>query len=197
MLRRAGGDRYQLSKAIFSDIFRCLSLSTAIEAEIFVRQLSGYRRNGRTLEQLSYDMNLDPIESRCLFKSCLRRMMRTAADKPDVFPWLAKLIPKHSGSLSASAVSTYDYLKQCLTLAEIAKKRTLALGTIEDHVVEITLKVPGFDIGSFISDDIYKEVQQMIICLKTRRLKPIKEAMGDRASYFQIRLVLAKEMIEP
>lgn len=196
LVRTARLDRYQLSEAVFQDLFNSLSECPAIEARILVRQLSGFRKNGLTLGQLSYDVDRDPYEIHCLFKSCLRRMLHGAAEEPDSFPWLARLLPKRSGALSASADSTRRYLKQCLTLAEIAQKRQLAIGTIEDHVVEIALKVPEFDVGGFVSDDIYRDVRRMITRLSTRRLKPLKDAIGGRASYFQIRLVLAKEMIE-
>ncbi|KPD00884.1 hypothetical protein LR69_00966 [Geobacillus sp. BCO2] len=76
----------------------------------------------------------------------------------------------------------------------IAEIRRLKRSTIEDHIVEIAANVPGFSIAPFVDDEKAAAIRAAAQALRTRKLKEIREALDGKVSYFEIRLVLAKEV---
>ena len=66
------------------------------------------------------------------------------------------------------------------------------MNTIYDHIVEIALHDDNFPIEPFVSREKQDEIFKAAEKLKTRKLKLIKEAVGEDIDYFQIRLALTK-----
>jgi uncharacterized protein YpbB len=73
----------------------------------------------------------------------------------------------------------------------IANLRHLKLSTIEDHLVELALNVEGFSIDSYVDRVLQNKILEVSRIEATKQLKLIREKIGA-ATYFQIRLVLAK-----
>jgi uncharacterized protein YpbB len=82
-------------------------------------------------------------------------------------------------------------LNQGFTAEEIASFRNLKISTIEDHLVEFALNVKDFSINSYVDEDIQLKILEISRQESTRQLKVIRNTLKT-ASYFQIRLVLAK-----
>lgn len=93
---------------------------------------------------------------------------------------------------SLSTKKTYQLWRQGRSLDEIATIRNLKVATIEDHFVEIALRERDFSIEIFMEKNKIKHVQRIIETLQTRKLRVLKQAVGEEISYFEIRLVLAQ-----
>lgn len=93
--------------------------------------------------------------------------------------------------INPSILITYDLFQQGLSLQEIAEQRGLTSGTIAQHLVKV------METGSFVNvEKIVPEAKRIAIVqtaqeLNTKRLTPIKEALGDEYSWDEIRLALA------
>ena len=81
-------------------------------------------------------------------------------------------------------------LGQGLGIAEIAAARQLRANTIEDHLVEIALRVPEWDMSDYLQPEDMAAIIQAARQLKTRRLRMIKDHFGTKYTYLQIRLAL-------
>ncbi|MFT8871108.1 MAG: helix-turn-helix domain-containing protein [Sporolactobacillus sp.] len=166
-----------------------------LEANILVAQLSGYRSGGMTTAQIASALTLDPVRVQLLFKSALRTLMHrielASADAPD----LVGMIKIESSGLSHSAERTLHILQHGLSIEELATRRQLKRGTIEDHLVEIVLKVDAFDVSCYLSDKEQRLILEAARELKTKELRVLKHRLGHRFTFFQIRLALALQAV--
>ena len=87
---------------------------------------------------------------------------------------------------------TYNFWRQGRSLEEIATIRNLKVATIEDHFVEIALREKDFSIEMFMEKEKIDKVIKVIEALQTRKLRVLKQAVGEDISYFEVRLVLAR-----
>ena len=97
----------------------------------------------------------------------------------------------------SSTVQTTLYLsKQCLSMHEIAKKRGLALSTIASHLERLILEGEDISVDSIVDPEKQQRIVQTLKELDMQTLTPVKEKLGDRYSYEEIRLVRAKMIRE-
>lgn len=68
----------------------------------------------------------------------------------------------------------------------------MKVATIEDHFVEIALREKDFSIEMFMEKEKIDKVIKVIEALQTRKLRVLKQAIGEDISYFEVRLVLAR-----
>ncbi|WP_353947884.1 helix-turn-helix domain-containing protein [Sporolactobacillus sp. Y61] len=188
-------DPEKLAHQVYTELHDILQLLSPEEAHIIVAQLSGAGDAGLTMDQLAASTGYDRIRLILLFKSALRQLMDYFHRNKSKGYILADLLPGRAAGLSHSAEQTYFYLKKGLPFTALSRKRKLSQGTIEDHLVEIALKVDDFDISPFLTEELDQLIIRTALLLRTRRLKPIKDQLRDKASYFQIRLSLARQAL--
>ncbi|WCK56038.1 helix-turn-helix domain-containing protein [Aneurinibacillus sp. Ricciae_BoGa-3] len=99
-------------------------------------------------------------------------------------------------ALSESARHTKNLLDEGLSLMEIQKRRSLKRGTIEDHLVEIALSSPLFDITRFVERDKIDFIHAIMHSHQTRRLGEIKRIAGESCTYLDIRLACTRSRME-
>ncbi|GAA4709316.1 helix-turn-helix domain-containing protein [Brevibacillus fulvus] len=165
--------------------------------QLVVRQFSGAGQTGSTLPQLARQWQEPPSFLWVKLLHCLAVMAeRIQAEQGENFPLLHRLFTadqRTSRQLSDSAAHTWRLLRQNLSIAEIARQRRLSPNTVEDHLVEIALLYPDWDISPYISDREQREIQTLSSRLQTRRLRLLKNHLQDKYSYLQIRLALARQ----
>ena len=93
--------------------------------------------------------------------------------------------------LTESTYETAKLLNEGKSLEQIAAIRRLKISTIEDHVVEIVMNIPTFNIVAFLSKEQLKEINDTSEAYATKKLRVLKEVL-PHYSYFQLRLGLAK-----
>ncbi len=163
---------------------------------LMVEQLSGAGQAGLTREQIAYRLNEPPALLQVKEQWALTAMGKRLDSQPERFPLLARLLTDESGAdtrLTASASETYRLVRMGLDAQQIAERRGLKLGTVEDHLVEIALHCPEWDDSRFLSDEAKRAILAASRRLATRRLRLIKDELGEAYSYLQIRLALARK----
>lgn len=185
----------QLGRSVFNELSTLLAELNGLAADLLVSQLSGFGTAGLTAEQAGQFFNQDLFFCKATEKAAIRQIMQRTAGQPGCFPNLASLFSANKSRLSQSARITYERLMEGGSFADIVRIRHLSGGTIEDHIVEITLNVPGFDSTPYLPPALEKKILETAGRIGSRQLKPIRSALGDQADYFQIRLALAKEAV--
>jgi uncharacterized protein YpbB len=193
-LRKQSGSRELIAEHLHGELFTILKQLDEKRATIFVHKLTSYQRVGLTNQQIAERLTIDTLELTILFLSTLHYFLALIEKKKDHYPLLSQMstiVDKHI-TLTQSTFKTYELLQMGKTTEEIARIRSLKKNTIEDHIVEIVLMDDSFDISTFITLAKFNIIKDCIDYVKTNQLKLIKEHLPIPASYFEIRLVLAK-----
>ncbi|WP_017728088.1 helix-turn-helix domain-containing protein [Halalkalibacterium ligniniphilum] len=187
-------DRQLRLDKLYHELTALLEGVPAQEAEIFVQQLSGYKRYGLTLEQVAAILKITVIEADVLHQLLIQRIVRTVRGEKKQFPLLHLFISDlhESQSLTASAEKTYKLYQAGYSLEQIASIRKLKISTVEDHFVEFSLQIPTFPLRDFVPESIQEDIKRIVQTKQTKRLRVIKEELNQETSYFMIRLMLAK-----
>ncbi|OES44668.1 hypothetical protein BA724_09300 [Domibacillus iocasae] len=164
------------------------------QPDCLLLRFSGHGQTGRTAWQTAEMLNMETTEYWFRFLHSLHAIVQTATEDDGQLPLLKQLLKGITVSvpLTESARKTASYLHKGMTIEQIAEARRLKQATIEDHVVELALNDPQFSIRPFVDEQKEAAVLQAGGTSTARQLKPLKDQLPDH-SYFQIRLVLAKE----
>jgi uncharacterized protein YpbB len=190
---KAYPDRGKLGRQLYSELKSIYELWNDRDAALLVKRFSSNTKTGKTISQLSDLFNHDRLYTFLYCKSLVHKMLASIYTTPDLFPVLSQLIPRMEGGpyVTQTARQTKDLLNKGFSLLEIAEKRKLKVSTIEDHVIEISIYDPFFNINDFLPEQERLDIMKASEKLKTNRLKPIKDLFQDRYTYFQIRLALS------
>lgn len=162
-------------------------------ADMLVASFSGCGLSGATAQQLAAHAGASPVLVRAALRVAVARVQEAARREPRRFPLLHNMAePRPCEGLSASAEATRALLLRGLDPEEVARRRGLRLATVEDHVVEIALRDPTFDIFRFLDRATHEAVWAARCRLGTVRLRAIRDALGGTVSYFAIRLALTR-----
>ncbi|HYG17195.1 MAG TPA: helix-turn-helix domain-containing protein, partial [Bacteroidia bacterium] len=82
-----------------------------------------------------------------------------------------------------------DLYKQGKTVQEIAAERSLAASTIEGHLAEYVV-TGEVNILDLLDKDLLEEIKTASEGVEEGKLSPIKEKLGEKASYGQIKMVV-------
>lgn len=84
---------------------------------------------------------------------------------------------------------SFDLFSQGLTLAQIAEQRNLSISTIEGHLSHYvgTGQIP---VSKFVSGEIIELISGQLEVTNDLKIGPVKEALGDRVTWSDIRFVL-------
>lgn len=165
---------------------------------LLIHQLSGTRQAGCTLDQLARMEHETSILTRMKFRWLLIDLITSLQNsQADDYPLFKQLIGENgisdlSFGLSHSAAATYRFLQQSQDLDQIAQRRGLRKGTIEDHLVEIVLHCPEWDHTPFLTHAAKTEIISASQTVGTKRLRVLREYLENRYTYLQIRLALAQ-----
>ncbi len=88
-----------------------------------------------------------------------------------------------------SRMETLAMLKSGLRAPEIAGRRGLVVGTIESHIAEL-VRNGDIDIRECMEDEKIERIASVIREIKPDSLQPVKSALGDGATYGEIRVVM-------
>ena len=80
-----------------------------------------------------------------------------------------------------------------MRLDAIARERKLTLQTIENHVLALLQNGEKLPVEKWLSDDDRTLICRTAAAAQSDKLTPIKDALPERISYFQIKLALTLE----
>lgn len=98
--------------------------------------------------------------------------------------------PKTAG-LSPTVFETYKFIRDGLSIAEIAERRSLASSTITDHIVKLIQLDKIDSIEPFVDKSKYEKIGKLFTTLETSALKPLVEATNGEVTYDEAQLVRA------
>lgn len=183
----------EISRQLYKELYSVLQGVEHLEATIFLYRLTCYKRTGMTIEQCAQLLKLDSTYVSIQFLGTIHYFLKRMVEAPEQYPILSKLVQDRMKNhcLTSSAATTYKYWKEGLSVHEIASVRNLKQSTIEDHIVEIALNIPSFDVSPFLKQEDIEQILCKVNELKTHKLKTLYEALHNQYRYFQIRLALA------
>lgn len=89
-----------------------------------------------------------------------------------------------------SHLITFELFKEGLTVPEIAKKREMAISTIENHIMQCMAQGLDIDIAEIIPSPYMPMIQQAVEAVGREKLKPIKEQLPNEITYLMIKAYL-------
>jgi ATP-dependent DNA helicase RecQ len=92
-----------------------------------------------------------------------------------------------------SHVITYELFQEGKSIEEISSIRSLSTQTIEDHLIKCHSEGYAINWDELISQEYQSIIIQAVQDLGASKLKPIKEALPEEVTYFQIKAVIANE----
>lgn len=187
-----------LLEALFEEIYHLLHLHSRLEAELFTHRLTGGGVIGMTTAQLREDFDLHHEDVVILLHHTMYYLFTKSKENKKEFPVLHLCTKGLDAThlITQSARKTFQYIQQGLTMEEIITVRNLKKSTIQDHIVEAALVIPGFSLDPFLSEKDRKDIKEMAVNLDTQRLKQIHEAFNGKYDYFELRLALASSPYE-
>jgi RecQ family ATP-dependent DNA helicase len=99
--------------------------------------------------------------------------------------------PRRAARSEPTVDVTSALLESGLSIDEIAERRSLTTVTVESHVAELVETGRIADLSRFVSEDQYRAIERAARACGLDQLKPIREALGGRYRYREIRLVVA------
>lgn len=86
---------------------------------------------------------------------------------------------------------TLELIKQGMSIDSIARERKLSWQTIQGHVVQLVENGENLPIEKWITQEECEMIQRTAALSHSDKLTPIKDALPEEISFFQIKLALA------
>ena len=86
---------------------------------------------------------------------------------------------------------SYDMFSNGMSIEDIANERGLTRVTIEGHLIDCLEKGMDLNLEKYVHTEYRDEILKVIHEIGTEKLKPIKEALPEEVSYFDIRYYIA------
>jgi uncharacterized protein YpbB len=185
--------RRDIGSIVYKELTECFNGTSDIDPSLVVFRLTGFQSIGLTHDQAAQQLNLNVHDYHIRFINTIHFMIQKIRDFETDFEILTFLIKDliQEDELTLSSRKTQKLLYQGYTLEKIANIRNLKLSTIEDHLVELALHVKDFSLEPYVNHELMKRILEISRKKGTKQLKVIREEAAE-ATYFQIRLVLAK-----
>lgn len=185
--------RDKLGGKLYSELVACLEDELHVNPALLILRLTGFDRIGLTSEQTAEKMKLELPRYQLEFLNILHYLMMKVSDSSSNYPLLSSIAgnQEQGNILTKSAYTTFQLIKNGVSIEETAKFRHLKTNTIEDHIVEIALNMDDFSIDEYIEEQLQQKILSAARKTESRKLKQIKEMVYE-ANYFEIRLVLAR-----
>ncbi|MDZ7993057.1 MAG: DNA helicase RecQ [Nostoc sp. EfeVER01] len=97
-----------------------------------------------------------------------------------------------SNSASYTELQTLQLHQQGLNIAQIAQKRNLSPATVSNHLEKLIEKNQPVDLNQLVPLEHQQKIWQVLEVLGDISLTPIKEQLGERYTFDEIRLVRSK-----
>ncbi|MFB9988540.1 helix-turn-helix domain-containing protein [Bacillus benzoevorans] len=185
-----GLNRKDLSENLYTELTSLLESGLNIDPNLLVVRLSGCGRIGLTEIQAAQEMKMDPVHYHYQFLNIIHYLALRIEE--DHFPIMSAFLERETDILlTKSTEKTYTLLKDGHSLDDIIHIRRLKPSTIEDHIVELALNIPQFSIAEYVNAKKQRQIKEAIKAANTKQLREIRK-YAPEASYFEIRIVLAK-----
>ncbi|MFF5993584.1 helix-turn-helix domain-containing protein [Lysinibacillus sp. KU-BSD001] len=184
-----------IQQSLYEEIISSLEQSAmpTLQKELLMNRLTGVGVIGIPWQQLSFEYQMPELDCQLQFVSGLHRWLDAINHDGTRWSYLSKLAEqiRMENVLTGSAYQTAQLYHQGYAVEQICEMRRLKPSTIEDHLVELAINEPTFDITPFVTMEEQRQVHSAVEDYATRKLKVLHTVL-PHLTYFQIRLVLAK-----
>ncbi|SEK36063.1 ribulose-phosphate 3-epimerase [Carnobacterium iners] len=164
-LKKSNKDKQELAVIFGNEWILILNELPLINAEILTANLSGHNNTGKTQNQLAEAYKKEAIEVHLIVLdslACIGKIIEQYPKKTPLFFSIYKeMLQTHVGT-TTSAILTKQYLLGGYSVEDTAKYRQLKLSTINEHVIEISIMDPLFDLSAILPLDRFKEIEQLL-----------------------------------
>ncbi len=164
-LKRNRLDKQELAISYGKEWVQVLKEMDSFDAEIIVSQLTGHAKFGKTSTQLATKLRIEPMEVAFLLQHAIIQLMDKVGNKKETYPLFYLIYQECVGnrysSLSQSTKLTAHYLEKGISIEEIAMKRKLKVNTISEHVIELAIIFPDFEVAGFIPRGEYERLNAL------------------------------------
>ncbi|MDN4493891.1 helix-turn-helix domain-containing protein [Ureibacillus aquaedulcis] len=185
----------QLQQKLLDELYESLEKSTIEEVgkNILGLRLSGYEMAGLTWQQISVHEKLNEMDLQLIYIASLHAWINVILLQSDQFQLLNQMVEniRIKNPLTGSAFQSAELFNNGHSIEQISKIRGLKMSTIEDHIVELAMNEPQFNVEQFVPSEDIKKILTAVDDYSTRKLKVLHEVV-PHLSYFQLRLVLAR-----
>lgn len=125
----------------------------------------------KTLERASFEtfaFEIPPVEKKAIVKA---------------------KIEKQSASVGLSKLETLNFYKQGMKAHQIAEQRGMAISTIEGHLAGF-VSTGEVNIYDFLDEVLLEKIKTVALKTGFEKLSPIKNELGELATYGQIRMAV-------
>lgn len=185
------GSRVELAETLLHELSSSMENNPSIDPRTVVLRFTGCNKIGLTHQQAAIKLKMDPILYSYHFQNVLHYLLMISNQQRDDYKILYQLSEGNVLPLTMSTRKTYELINDGYTIEKIMAIRRLKRGTVEDHLIEIALTDQQFTIDVYVAEERKQHIIEAVNKLHTKQLKKIKQQVPE-ASYFEIRLVLAK-----
>lgn len=157
-----------------------------LSADLLMILVTGHQKIGKTKAQAADYFKVEVDEVECWLWDILTVLASTVARKKQDLPLFYSLYTdswKEHYPESQSSCITRHYLKQGLSIEEIAQKRNLKVNTVAEHVIELTIVYPDKNFLSLMPEQIYQTLE------KAMRIDPNITYQEFREQYQEIAFI--------
>ncbi|APH05424.1 DNA helicase RecQ [Bacillus weihaiensis] len=97
---------------------------------------------------------------------------------------------------TSSHLHTFQMYRDGNSISSISEERGLSEITVQNHIVRSIEEGEEVDWTKIVTKEEERLIKEQVISLETELLKPIKEALPQEISYFQIKAVISKMKVE-
>lgn len=164
-LKRNRLEKQELAVSYGKEWIQLLKELDTIDAEMIVTQLTGHEKFGKTSAQLAVKYGIEPIETAFLLQHAVIQLMNKVNDEKEKYPLFyliyQECVRDRFSSLSQSTKLTAHYLEEGFSIEKIATKRKLKINTISEHIIELAIIFPDFNISGFIPQIEYERLNAL------------------------------------
>lgn len=158
-------EKQELAISFGKEWIQLLKELDSFNAEILVSQLTGHTKFGKTSSQLASRYEVETMELAFLLQNAVTLLTNKVVSKKDLCPLFYLVYQECKGdkysSLSQSAKLTAYYLEKGFSIETIAAKRKLKINTISEHVIELAIIFPDFDVSHFMPKMDYQQLNEL------------------------------------
>ncbi|WP_407370517.1 helix-turn-helix domain-containing protein [Carnobacterium sp.] len=155
-------DKQDLAQSFGKEWIQALTNLDPFSAEIVVSQLTGHEKFGKTIAQLAAIHKIEALEIAFLLQHAIIQLMDQVVQNKENYSLFYLIYQECIGdpysSLSQSTRLTAYYLDKGLSIENIALKRKLKANTISEHVIELAIIFPDFNVSNVIPDSEYQRL---------------------------------------
>jgi ATP-dependent DNA helicase RecQ len=94
------------------------------------------------------------------------------------------------GSSGATQRESFELYKSGMSIEEIARQRELNVGTIQNHLCGF-VETGELDVSELVTAEKIPAIKDAVETYGTERLAPLKEVLGDKYTYTEIKAVIS------